>query len=308
VDGWWVTSLPTIAIGQGVSATLLQVAGVFQVVASGGEWREPTLVRGTVGPDGSLSRAGASRSAAGCLRGDRRGARRHAHRRRRGRDRRPGRRAGLPVAGKTGTAQKPSKTSRGYEPGAYIATFAGFAPAEDPAIVVAVMIDEPTPIWGASPRRRSSARSWSFALSHQRVVPSDPRRRSGPPAGGWARGRRRTPPAVARPGEWVHGIHGRAPRILGGRPSPSPPTEPRVTDHTPTAIALADLLAACPATPRLVGDGAVALRDVTHDSREAGPGVLFACRPGQRTDGHDFAPAAGGGRQPRAARRAASCP
>jgi UDP-N-acetylmuramoyl-L-alanyl-D-glutamate--2,6-diaminopimelate ligase len=29
--------------------------------------------------------------------------------------------------------------------------------------------------------------------------------------------------------------------------------------------------------------------DVTHDSREAGPGVLFACRPGVVTDGHDFA-------------------
>ena len=33
----------------------------------------------------------------------------------------------------------------------------------------------------------------------------------------------------------------------------------------------------------------VQLGDVTHDSRQAGPGVLFACRPGQRVDGHDFA-------------------
>lgn len=44
---------------------------------------------------------------------------------------------------------------------------------------------------------------------------------------------------------------------------------------------------------RLVGphDGAgVSVTDVTHDSRSAGPGVLFACRPGARADGHDFAP------------------
>jgi UDP-N-acetylmuramoyl-L-alanyl-D-glutamate--2,6-diaminopimelate ligase len=34
----------------------------------------------------------------------------------------------------------------------------------------------------------------------------------------------------------------------------------------------------------------VAVADVTHDSRAAGPGVLFACRPGTRADGHDFAP------------------
>lgn len=32
--------------------------------------------------------------------------------------------------------------------------------------------------------------------------------------------------------------------------------------------------------------------DVTHDSRQTGPGVLFACRPGAFADGHDFAPEA----------------
>ena len=36
----------------------------------------------------------------------------------------------------------------------------------------------------------------------------------------------------------------------------------------------------------------IALRDVTHDSRSAAPGVLFAARPGERTDGHDHAPSA----------------
>ena len=44
---------------------------------------------------------------------------------------------------------------------------------------------------------------------------------------------------------------------------------------------------------QLVGphDGTgVTVADVTHDSRAAGPGVLFACRPGALADGHDFAP------------------
>jgi UDP-N-acetylmuramoyl-L-alanyl-D-glutamate--2,6-diaminopimelate ligase len=36
--------------------------------------------------------------------------------------------------------------------------------------------------------------------------------------------------------------------------------------------------------------GAVTVHDVTHDSRDAAPGVLFACRPGEHADGHDFAP------------------
>ena len=44
---------------------------------------------------------------------------------------------------------------------------------------------------------------------------------------------------------------------------------------------------------RLVGPqdrSDVAVADVTHDSRAAAPGVLFACRPGALADGHDFAP------------------
>jgi UDP-N-acetylmuramoyl-L-alanyl-D-glutamate--2,6-diaminopimelate ligase len=43
---------------------------------------------------------------------------------------------------------------------------------------------------------------------------------------------------------------------------------------------------------------AATVSDVTHDSRQAGPGVLFACRPGARADGHDFAPDAVDRRSP----------
>ncbi len=42
---------------------------------------------------------------------------------------------------------------------------------------------------------------------------------------------------------------------------------------------------------RVVGDDVV-ISDVQHDSRHAGPGVLFVAVPGSRADGHDFAPAA----------------
>ncbi len=45
--------------------------------------------------------------------------------------------------GKTGTAQIPLKEGRGYEDGAYIASFMGGAPADDPAIVVLVSIYKP---------------------------------------------------------------------------------------------------------------------------------------------------------------------
>lgn len=174
VERWWTTSLPTIAIGQGVSVTLLQVAGVLETIASGGERVAPTIVRGTVGSDGRLrpatpperrrvvseeTAAVITRMLVGAVEGD------HATG---GHARVPG----YEVAGKTGTAQKPSRTSRGYEPGKYVASFAGFAPASDPSIVVAVMIDEPTGSAGvvggvvAAPVFREIA---DFTLLHRRV-------------------------------------------------------------------------------------------------------------------------------------------
>ena len=55
-------------------------------------------------------------------------------------------------------------------------------------------------------------------------------------------------------------------------------------------VALAALAAACGG--RVVGDGAVAVGDATHDSRQAGPGVLFVAVPGERADGHEFVDAA----------------
>ena len=47
------------------------------------------------------------------------------------------------VAGKTGTAQKPSKTRRGYDPGKYFASFIGFLPARKPELCIGVFVDEP---------------------------------------------------------------------------------------------------------------------------------------------------------------------
>jgi UDP-N-acetylmuramoyl-L-alanyl-D-glutamate--2,6-diaminopimelate ligase len=52
---------------------------------------------------------------------------------------------------------------------------------------------------------------------------------------------------------------------------------------------LEELVAGAPAR-RIVGDGGVEVTDLAYDSRRAGPGTLFFCVPGARTDGHDFAP------------------
>jgi cell division protein FtsI (penicillin-binding protein 3) len=143
--GRWRTSLPTMAIGQGVSATQLQLARAFAAVANDGVMVEPKLVAGWLDPDGGLHTTPASRTervvssrTASQLRpmfantvSDGTGSR--------------GSIPGYAAGGKTGTAQKIAPGG-GYS--GHIASFVGFVPVEDPQLVIAVSIDEPFPIWG----------------------------------------------------------------------------------------------------------------------------------------------------------------
>jgi cell division protein FtsI (penicillin-binding protein 3) len=175
VDQWSDTSLPTIAIGQGVAVTLLQAAHVYATLAGDGVATQPRLVRGTVGEDGRLTptsppathrviTADTARKVRDMLTAVVSG------------ERGTGARAAVPgytVAGKTGTARKPREGARGYS-GEYIASFVGFAPADDPRLVVAVMVDEPTPIFGGWVAAPLFAEVMSFALAHRRVPPTDP--------------------------------------------------------------------------------------------------------------------------------------
>jgi len=41
---------------------------------------------------------------------------------------------------------------------------------------------------------------------------------------------------------------------------------------------------------RIAGEGSVAIDELSYDSRKVGPGTLFFCVPGEKVDGHDFAP------------------
>lgn len=81
--------------------------------------------------------------------------------------------SGYRVAGKTGTAQKLDRKIGRYSKSKYVASFVGFAPAEDPKVAILVMIDEPKgiPYGGevAGPVFRQIGYS---ALNHLRVPPS----------------------------------------------------------------------------------------------------------------------------------------
>ncbi len=174
-DQWSATSLPTIAIGYGVAVTLLQAAATYATLANDGAAVQPRLVRGTVGDDGRLvpgapggSQQVVSERTAALVR--------DMLTRVVDGERGTGRRAAVPgysVGGKTGTARKPLEGARGYS-SEYIASFVGFAPAGDPRLVVAVMVDEPSPIYGGLVAAPVFSEVMGFALAHRRVPPDAP--------------------------------------------------------------------------------------------------------------------------------------
>ncbi|WP_405954760.1 peptidoglycan D,D-transpeptidase FtsI family protein [Streptomyces phaeochromogenes] len=143
--GQWSTSQQyTIPFGQGVSINAMQAASVYSTIANGGVRIEPTLVRGTKGPDGRFTPAAkpketrvvsekTAKTLAQMLESvvdDREGT---------------GTKARIPgyrVAGKTGTANRVDPATGRYH--GYTSSFAGFAPADNPRVTVYCAIQNAT--------------------------------------------------------------------------------------------------------------------------------------------------------------------
>jgi cell division protein FtsI (penicillin-binding protein 3) len=175
-QSWYCTDLGTNAIGQGVAVTVLQMASVYATVANNGVLRPPTLLRGMVDAHGRVAKAEpkpgrrvlsarTARTLSRILEGV-------------VEDGGTGTAAALEewrVAGKTGTARKPDTEHGGYLPGAYVGSFIGFAPAGRPAVVVAVVIDQPTRgYYGGSVAAPVFREVTASALRRLGVVPTLP--------------------------------------------------------------------------------------------------------------------------------------
>jgi cell division protein FtsI (penicillin-binding protein 3) len=171
-DEWWTTSMATIPIGQGIAVTPLQMASVYATIANGGVRLAPRLVRGIVDGSGELVEGP---SEAGVRVVSARTARLVTGMLARAVEAGTGQEAQIPeywVAGKTGTARKPLAHALGYSD-QYVASFIGFAPARDPALVVAAILDEPATVYGgvaSAPLFREVA---GFALAHLQVPTAD---------------------------------------------------------------------------------------------------------------------------------------
>jgi cell division protein FtsI (penicillin-binding protein 3) len=163
---WTQTSIGSTPIGQDDAVTAQQILDAYNAVANGGVFVAPRLVRGTVSASGAVAPAPASAThrvispttdaqlvsllegvvASGT-----------------------GTEAaidGYTVAGKTGTAQIPDPNHLGYISGAYVGSFAGFAPAQDPVLSAIVVLDHPTPIYGGAVAAPVFSTIMSYALHH----------------------------------------------------------------------------------------------------------------------------------------------
>ena len=171
---WSPPSIATVPIGQGIAVTALQMLEAFNTIANNGIHVSPKLVLGTLDRAGHLDETPASprdrvvsESTAKQMTGMlaevvRVGTAKAAAV------------EGYTAAGKTGTARKPLEGARGYKEGAYIATFAGFVPAEAPRLSAIVILDEPYPIYGGLVSAPVFAQVARYGLRLLRVPPPTP--------------------------------------------------------------------------------------------------------------------------------------
>jgi cell division protein FtsI/penicillin-binding protein 2 len=156
-----------LPIGQGLAVTPIQMAAAYSAIANGGILRAPHIVasvggRRTAEPKGhrvisAATAASVRRMLEGVLGPGGTASGAHID--------------GYVLAGKTGTAEKPDENG-GYSRTRFVASFVGFAPARDPKLLVAVMVDEPQgDIYGGTIAAPAFKEITSFALNYLRIPP-----------------------------------------------------------------------------------------------------------------------------------------
>jgi cell division protein FtsI (penicillin-binding protein 3) len=171
---WRDHLLANVSFGHGISATALQIANAYAVIANGGWLNKPFVVKAVSDPEHGEVAVGQAQAIRRVLSED---TARKMRAMLMGVTAKEGtgwkaRVPGFPVAGKTGTAQRVADDGRGYEPGAYIASFGGFLPANDPRFVIYIALDRPKKEYYASAVAAPVfARIGQFAVRQAGLVP-----------------------------------------------------------------------------------------------------------------------------------------
>ena len=172
---WSGVSIGSIAIGQEIGVTPMQVAAAYCALANGGTLMKPYIVAEIVDRDGNEGKkfrpqaVGRVMSEETCSKVNKMLQR--VVEAGTGEKARP---SGYTAAGKTGTAQKIDQRTGAYSKKYYVSSFAGFVPAGSPRLVILVMVDSPEGvIYGgsvAAPVFKSIAEQ---SLAYLQVTPDD---------------------------------------------------------------------------------------------------------------------------------------
>jgi cell division protein FtsI (penicillin-binding protein 3) len=143
VNRWSKVSIAAISMGQEIGITPLQLAGLISTMANDGVYLAPRITAATIQPQSTpqmiafhpvKERRVISSLTSAQMRQMMQGVVLHG----------TGKKAlliGYSSAGKTGTAQKVDPATHAYSHSKYVASFGGFAPVNNPAITVAVVLD-----------------------------------------------------------------------------------------------------------------------------------------------------------------------
>jgi cell division protein FtsI (penicillin-binding protein 3) len=174
-ESWNKHLLANISFGQGVAVTALQIANAYAAIANGGVLHKPYIIQSIRDTESGALKEFQAQEVRRVLTPEESASMRimlsgvTA----------PGGTGvnanveGYMVAGKTGTAQKADSNGRGYLPGAYISSFAGFVPATDPKFVIFVMVDHPTEnsYYGSQVAAPIFSRLASYAVRRAGIAP-----------------------------------------------------------------------------------------------------------------------------------------
>lgn len=169
--------LATMGFGQGIAVTPLQLISAFSVLANDGKLMKPYIIDKVISPSGDekitepevvrevISPRTAQKISAMLVSVVDKGFGA------------PAKVKGYRIAGKTGTAQVPNKNKKGYDPNQKIASFAGFAPFEDPQFAVLIKLDNPkaaagAEIWAATTAAPVFKDIASFLLTYYQIPPN----------------------------------------------------------------------------------------------------------------------------------------
>lgn len=141
---WSEIATMTISYGHGISGSPLHLAAAYSAIVNGGTFVSPTILQKSVSEVGArIISKNVSDQLRSMLRDVVRTPEGTAN---------LGEVSGYSVGGKTGTAEKTSKTG-GYDAERVLATFASFFPSEDPKYVLIITLDEPEDRMGVEPKR-----------------------------------------------------------------------------------------------------------------------------------------------------------